>query len=139
MTVSTTTATELAPGSTAFVAMTGVSTMNKFDLRFDEFRNTVTATPTPAPTPGGPEVITYAVLTGTGTNAVFAQSCIGCHRTGSAAGNLNLQDYTSAKNAAATILSRMKNAASPMPTTGLLPAAKADIIQQWINNGTPQN
>lgn len=98
---------------------------------------TPTPTPTPIPGGGGGGVVTFAQLSAPGTG-VFAVSCANCHNAANAAGGLNITDYNSARNRAANIISRMNNAAAPMPTTGLLPQAQRDQVASWVNGGTPQ-
>jgi hypothetical protein len=79
--------------------------------------------------------------------SVFA-SCIGCHSDppvgGSLAGLVTYADLKATahedptKNEAQLSLSRMQNAASPMPPGGPLPPAADDTtLQNWINSNYP--
>jgi mono/diheme cytochrome c family protein len=92
----------------------------------------VTATPTP--TPIGP--ITYTQLTANG--GIIRTNCAGCHSGATPAAALNLLDYTSAKNAAQNIKSRVNNSTNPMPPTGLLQQNLRDQISAWVDQGAPQ-
>jgi hypothetical protein len=78
--------------------------------------------------------------------SVFA-SCVGCHSDppvgGSLAGLVTYADLKATakedptKNEAQLSLSRMQNAASPMPPSGLPPAADVTTLQNWINSNYP--
>lgn len=135
----------LAATSTSSIEYFTANVNNKFDLRFDNF-----AIYTGAPLPPGPPApppplppagvkITYAVLSGTGAQAIFTNSCVGCHNPGNLKGNFNISTYATALVDADLILNRMQSVVNPMPPGGLLPLLQVDLVQQWINNGKPQN
>jgi hypothetical protein len=78
---------------------------------------------------------------------VFANGCTGCHSdppvTGALAGLVTYADLMAtshedpSKNEAQLSLSRMQNMSSPMPPSGLPPAADVTTLQNWINAGYP--
>lgn len=139
--IQTTTDVNLAPGSTGFVQMTGISDQTQFDLRFQSFIVTQAPTPTPTPTPSAtptpPVNVTYAILSSAGNYGVFYNSCRGCHGATNPAGGLNLLDSAQAIANATKIIGRMTNNAMPMPPSGVLPQSQIDLVQTWINQGTP--
>lgn len=79
---------------------------------------------------------TYNQLAAAG--GVFAVSCFGCHGAVNPRGGLNMTVYENAKTAALNIKSRMNNPANPMPTGGILGQAQRDLVNAWVDNGTPQ-
>lgn len=88
---------------------------------------------------GGAGAVRFADLVGTDpSKSIFRNSCVTCHSAANPQAGLNLNDYNSARDRAAQIMARINNAAAPMPQTGLLPQAQRDIIQSWIDAGTPQ-
>jgi len=88
------------------------------------------------PYSGSPTRVTYTQLASAG--GVFNNSCIGCHGAVNPRAGLNLTNFAQAQAKANTILSRMKNTSNPMPTGGILPQSQIDMVQNWINSGTPQ-
>lgn len=89
---------------------------------------------TPSPT-----VPTFAQLTGNDpAYNVFSASCIGCHSSTNARAGVNLQDYNNARTNGPRIVAAMKNAGNPMPTNGLLPAARVKIVEDWVAGNYPQ-
>lgn len=142
-TIANTTNFNLASGFGNAWAVRTVANADTISLDFLSLRSTSgqanpgnpNPNPTPTPTPT-PTLVTYTQLTAAG--GVFANSCIGCHSNSRAAGGLNIQNYTQAKAAAANIVSRMNNAANPMPTGGLLSQTQRDLVSVWVNGGTPQ-
>ncbi len=87
---------------------------------------------------GGGSTVTYGALTSSGSRAVFANSCIGCHSAGSPQGGLNLQDYNQAVAKIGSIISRMEGGGSIMPPSGKLPQSQIDLVKQWQAAGTPR-
>jgi cytochrome c551/c552 len=73
-------------------------------------------------------------------------SCLNCHGATLSAPMplLSYADLTAsaksnaAKKVAELVVTRMRDAASPMPPQGLAPAADADVIQAWIAAGYPK-
>jgi hypothetical protein len=78
---------------------------------------------------------------------MLAANCNGCHSDppipGALAGLVTVADLKAAshemptQNEAQLSLSRMQNAASPMPPGGVTPAADVTILQNWITAGYP--
>lgn len=80
-----------------------------------------------------PNQIFYAdLVSGSGNYNVFRSACISCHNNTLARGGLNLLNETQTVSRSATILSRMKNTTSPMPTSGKLPDDQIKIVELWI-------
>jgi hypothetical protein len=79
--------------------------------------------------------------------AVFAARCTSCHSdpplASALAGLVSYSDLTAVshedptKNEAQLSLSRMQKTASPMPPSGLPPAADVTTLQNWVNAGFP--
>jgi hypothetical protein len=79
---------------------------------------------------------------------MLAANCTGCHSDpptpGALAGLVTYADLMAtsheapSQNEAQLSLSRMQNSSSPMPPGGLLPAADATILQNWISAGYPK-
>lgn len=143
--VGTTTDTNLAAGFANALAVVTPATTDMIMLEYQSLKSTTgapnpggTPTPTPVvtPTPTPIGTVTYASLVATG--GVFANSCVSCHRAGSAAGGLDLTNYNAAKLAAQNIKTRVNNANNPMPTGGLLPQAQRDRVTAWVDQGAPQ-
>jgi len=100
---------------------------------------TSTLPPGPTTTTTLPAAVTFTKLNSTdATLGVFRKSCVSCHSAGNKAGGLDLTNYADSKLEAATIISRMNNTALPMPPQGVLPMADRNVVQSWINAGTPQ-
>ncbi len=102
-----------------------------------------TTLPVPTTTVPGlplPARITFAELTGTDPNLnVFAASCVGCHRAGNMAGNLNISDFSQAFAKADAILARMRGMGNIMPPSGPLQQRRIDLVNLWLTSGRPQN
>ncbi|MGE4130713.1 MAG: hypothetical protein AB7F86_03700 [Bdellovibrionales bacterium] len=73
---------------------------------------------------------------------VLAANCTTCHNAANKAtyGNLDLTNFAEAKAQATSgnLVSRINNAAAPMPPTGLMSADKRSTIEQWVAIGSPQ-
>ena len=73
---------------------------------------------------------------------VISNNCLSCH-TNPPVNNapMSLETYTDVKNAVEnrSLLSRINNSANPMPPNGLLPSATRQIIEDWIDQGLPEN
>jgi hypothetical protein len=87
---------------------------------------------------------TYSQLIGTG--GVFNVNCMSCHNAGNLNGNMNILSYTSVLGkvvagspSTSKLYQKMTTAASPMPPSGLLPAADAALVFTWINQGAKNN
>jgi mono/diheme cytochrome c family protein len=155
-TINSMTNINVATGYANAWAVYTVATTDTIAMEFSTLKSTTGApnpgtTPTPAPTvmpspspsptaspspTTPPTVTTFTQLVANG--GIFANSCISCHSNNGAAGGLNLQNYTQAKNAAANIKSRMNNANNPMPTGGLLNQTQRSVVDAWVDAGAPQ-
>lgn len=81
--------------------------------------------------------LTYTQLVSSDSNyRVLGRSCTGCHRSNS--GRLNLNDYATARDNAALIISRMNDTQNPMPPSGILLPQDRDMVQSWVNTGLRQ-
>lgn len=141
--IATTTSTNLSPGTANAIYATTPVSGDRIALQFDTLKSTSAVGPSPTPTvsptvspTATPTTMTYTQLAAAG--GVFAQNCFSCHRTGYNLGGLNLQDYSQAYNARATIRARMNGNGSVMPTSGMLAEYPRALVDVWINNGAPQ-
>lgn len=91
-----------------------------------------TPTPTPSPTPIGR--VTYLDLITPG--GVILNRCNVCHSSAKNT-SLDLFAYQTAKAGADKIKARINDPTNPMPPKGLLPQNERDILEAWINGGTP--
>lgn len=144
--ISSTENVNLAPGSAnAFTVLTPTNA-DTIAIEFSSLKSaSEPASPgmgVEPPTSDAPPISTpvvavkYSQLAATG--GIFANSCFGCHAGASAAGGLDLTNYTAAKTAAINIKSRVNNTNNPMPTGGLLQQAQRDTISAWVNQGALQ-
>lgn len=142
--VGSTTDVSLAPGTAnalAYYPQVSAGTMVSF-----EFENiglvgaTTTTTTTTMPAGGGSgTAVTFTQLISTDpTLGVLKNSCLSCHSGPTPASGVDLSNYTVAVSKASDIQSRMNNAGSPMPPSGLVPQAERDVVNRWISGGTPQ-
>lgn len=72
--------------------------------------------------------------------SIMSSNCTSCH------GNpptqnapFSLTTYNQVQSRINSIISRINNASNPMPTTGLMPQATRDLIQQWKDDGLLEN
>jgi len=74
---------------------------------------------------------------------IMQNACVGCHANPPVNGApFSLVNFSQVNQQASAILSAMSKqsgAAGAMPPAGRLPQPTIDIIQQWINNGKPEN
>ncbi|ULC59871.1 hypothetical protein MBM09_02560 [Flaviramulus sp. BrNp1-15] len=74
---------------------------------------------------------------------IMQSSCVGCHGAPPTNGApFSLVTFSQVSQRANSILSAMsKQSGTPgaMPTSGRLPQATIDLVQQWINDGKPEN
>jgi len=75
--------------------------------------------------------------------AIIGGSCIGCHdnppRNGAPFALVNFQQVSQRANSILSAMSRQNGAAGAMPPAGRLPQNTIDQIQEWIDNGAPEN
>lgn len=138
--ISTTTATDVAPGASASLAVAPVNDNSLVSFVFSNLQagsavTTTTMVTTSTTMPGAVPVTLAQLLSTDPTLGVFNQSCVGCHNAGNAAGGFNITNSAQAIAKASNILSRMKNPAAPMPTTGVLGTAKIKVVEDWISGG----
>ena len=140
--ISSTTATDVAPGASTALAIANVNDNSLISFVFTNLQSGASTTTTTlagtTTTMPGAVVAKLSDLLGTNPNLnVFAQSCVGCHNASNAAGGFNITNSTQAISKASQIIARMTNAAQPMPTSGLLNSARVQIVQNWVNAGAP--
>lgn len=75
---------------------------------------------------------------------IINTNCTGCHSGAAASGNVRLENYSQIKIAAdnGSLLAVIKheNGWSPMPKGGAqLSDCNISTIEEWINQGTPEN
>jgi hypothetical protein len=140
--------TNLFPSSGNAFVLRSVSTQDRFALHFEVAELATPPTgPGGAPAPGEPPLptepplpnrVTYAQLTSNDPLlGVFSRHCVSCHNSGNKSGGLNLTNQVEATAKAATIRARMRNAADPMPTSGILDERLIKIVEIWVEKGTP--
>ncbi len=134
----------------AYSAYNGFQATTTVGFDFNEVKHTnafpdpieppIVDTPIPVELPEVPIPdggVTFAQLNSNSSPyRVFNRSCTGCHNSGS--GRLDLTNYMAARAAATLILSRMNDTVSPMPATGQLRKNDRDMVQSWVNSGTPE-
>lgn len=69
--------------------------------------------------------------------AIIFNNCLTCHSSVNPRNGLILETYTQVKNSAqsGSLISRMNDAANPMPQAGLLTADKRALIDKWKADG----
>lgn len=74
---------------------------------------------------------------------ILQSSCVGCHASPPVNGApFALTNYSQASQRAGAILnamSRQSGTPAAMPPSGRLPQATIDLVQEWIDEGTPEN
>lgn len=87
----------------------------------------------------GASGVTYANT----VKAIIDNSCVSCHgnppTNGAPFALVNFQQVSSRANAILNAMSRQNGAPGAMPPAGRLPQNTINEIQQWINNGSPEN
>ena len=75
--------------------------------------------------------------------AIIDGSCIGCHdnppRNGAPFSLVNFGQVSQRANAILNAMSRQNGAAGAMPPAGRLPQNTINQIEEWIDNGSPEN
>ncbi len=73
--------------------------------------------------------------------SVMTNNCITCHAGPAPNADLDLSNYQNVRFSAESggLISRMNNAASPMPPSGILPPAVRQLIDKWAADGFPEN
>lgn len=83
--------------------------------------------------------VTYANT----VKAIIDNSCVSCHDNppvnGAPFALVNFQQVSGRANAILNAMSRQNGAAGAMPPAGRLPQNTINEIQEWINNGSPEN
>lgn len=82
---------------------------------------------------------TSNVTFSTSVKPIIDLNCLGCHGASGGAGGVSLNSYANISANATRVVIRMRDAAAPMPTSGLLPECKPRTIELWINAGKPNN
>lgn len=143
-TVNSTTAVNMAPGSANALVVTPTlpAATDTFAFEFGSIRDAMgvvidPGTGAPPPPPDNlPAVVLHAELIGNNPALnVFAASCVNCHSAANASGGLNITNAAQAKALAPDIMSRMNDAANPMPRGGLLPFNRREIVRVWVQTG----
>lgn len=140
----------LAPVGNAqlIVLATGqtVKATDKFSVQFSSIEkvdpSTTCGTGSTGPTlpDDTPAKVTFTQLVSNDAKlGVFKSQCFTCHTGSGAQAGLDLSNYTQAKNSAAKILTRINDAGSPMPRSGLMSSQMRAIVEKWVTIGTPQN
>ncbi|MFD2567260.1 c-type cytochrome domain-containing protein [Pseudotenacibaculum haliotis] len=88
-----------------------------------------------------PDPITQTVTYVGDVKAIIDNNCTTCHGTVNPNAGLSLVTYQQVRNSAenGNLIPRMNNATSPMPPSGILPAATRAIIDKWRQDGFLEN
>ncbi len=74
---------------------------------------------------------------------IMQSSCVGCHASppvnGAPFSLVNFDQVSQRSGGILNAMSRQNGAAGIMPPSGRLPQATIDLVQQWIDNGKPEN
>lgn len=75
--------------------------------------------------------------------AIMQSSCVGCHSSppvnGAPFALINFSQVSQQSGAILNAMISQSGSAGAMPPSGRLPQATIDLVQQWINNGKPEN
>jgi hypothetical protein len=87
---------------------------------------------------------TTAVTFSGSVNGILQQNCISCHNGSTTSGNVNLEGFSNVNTYVQNgrLMGTITHSAGfiPMPQgAGKLSDCDIATIQQWINNGTPNN
>lgn len=68
---------------------------------------------------------------------IMQNNCLNCHGTLNPNAGLSLTNYQQVRNSAenGNLVSRMNNAASPMPPSGILSGTTRAVIDKWVSGG----
>lgn len=95
----------------------------------------LTQNPDPDPDPEPTAKITYD----DDIKTIMTNNCTSCHSSPPQGAPFSLTTYTQVKNRVDGIISRINNASSPMPPSGLMPQNLRDMVQQWKDDGLLEN
>lgn len=74
---------------------------------------------------------------------IMQSSCVGCHSSppsnGAPFALVNFSQVNQRANGVLNAMKKQSGASGAMPPSGRLPQATIDLIQQWIDNGKPEN
>ena len=72
---------------------------------------------------------------------IIQENCVSCHSYGGSAGFLNLENYESIRNSVidGNLIDRINSTENPMPPSGNMSESTIRIIQNWEENGVPNN
>ena len=87
----------------------------------------------------GDGVVTYTA----NIRPILNSNCVGCHGSPTTNGApFSLTTFNQVSSRASGIInavSKQTGEAGAMPPSGRMPQANIDLIQQWIDDGTPEN
>lgn len=74
---------------------------------------------------------------------IMSSSCVSCHASppinGAPFSLITFEQVSQRANIVLNAMDRQNGASGAMPPAGRLPQSTIDIIQQWIDEGTPEN
>ena len=74
---------------------------------------------------------------------IIQSNCVGCHSGSNASGGIKLENYFQIKqqvdNGKLTGSVKHESGFSPMPPSGKMPQCQIDVINNWVNNGAPND
>ncbi|WP_044401601.1 hypothetical protein [Lacinutrix sp. Hel_I_90] len=75
--------------------------------------------------------------------SIMQSSCIGCHSSppvnGAPFALINFSQVSQQSGSILNVMRSQSGSAGAMPPSGRLPQATIDLVQEWINNGKPEN
>lgn len=85
--------------------------------------------------------ITRTVTYDTDVKNIMTNNCITCHAGPAPSAGLNLSNYQNTRFSAeqGSLVSRMNDAANPMPPSGKLSPQTLQLIDKWVSDGFPEN
>lgn len=136
----------LAPtGNAQLLVASTQKTTDKFAVQFTSIEKAEstatcgTAVTDTTPVDTTPATVSFTQLVSTDAKlGVFKNNCFSCHSGTKASAGLDLSNYDQAKAKAAKILTRINDASSPMPTSGLMSSSARSIVEKWVSTGTPK-
>ena len=87
----------------------------------------------------GGATITY----NSNVKSIMQSSCVGCHSSppvnGAPFALVNFNQVSQRASSILNVMNRQSGTSNAMPPSGRLPQSTIDVIEQWIENGTPEN
>lgn len=101
----------------------------------------ISCTTAEIPLDGDPDVIDRTITYNRDVKTIIDANCTTCHGNVTPNAGLRLTTFQQVKNSAqnGNLISRMNNAANPMPPSGVLSTTTRAIIDKWAEDGYLEN